>query len=767
MMNEYYAHSKVQSDGTVTFETMDEHVQLVSDKARQFGMVFGAEAWSEILGHWHDIGKYSKEFQVYLRSATDADPHFAERTDKVDHSTAGAQHANNSNAGFNIETALAWCIAGHHAGLSNYSVSEQISSLKKRLDKQNIPDWSNAPQSTRERQVPSEYPKAVLNSVHHHYKSQTPEAKHRAAFVWGFFVRMIYSTLVDADFLATEAFMDAATSSQRHVKNHSVDDLLACLKVHLDRLTERQCEPTGNSEIIFSQRQAILSACIRASSMPPGLFTLTVPTGGGKTLASLRFALEHAANHPQHQFRRIIVGIPFTSIIEQTAEVYRNVFAPLGDDVVLEHHGNTNVDNETTFSRLASQNYDSSIVVTTNVQFLESLFSNKSSRARKIHRYAQSIIVLDEVQTLPVELLMPTLFALQELVDSYGCTIILSTATPPTLEFRKEFPIGLKGVREIIPKELELASHMKRVTLKDIGMISIEELVRFMKENHQFLCIHNTRKDAKETFLALSNAIPPQKLFHLSTFMCPAHRRNCLAQIRTRLADGLECKVVSTQLIEAGVDVDFPVVYRAIAGIDSITQAAGRCNREGRSLQGDMYLFRLPSPPPIGMLRHAAETTQSLTNLYPGDKLLSTQAVHEYFRMLYWQKSDSWDAKGILPMHMQIGQINFESIASAYRLIEDDTISVVVPYDRESRQFIKRLSGWKTGNKPLTLKEHRKIQHYSVSLFRDIVYRNLGNDFLEVCDGQFVVLANDSLYSKDTGVDLSKLGWIDPGQLVI
>jgi CRISPR-associated endonuclease/helicase Cas3 len=367
------------------------------------------------------------------------------------------------------------------------------------------------------------------------------------------------------------------------------------------------------------------------------------------------------------------------------------------------------------------------------------------------------------VQTLPVGLLAPTLLALQELVDSYGCTIVLSTATPPTLEFRNEFPIGLKGVREIIPQDLELASQMKRTTLRDIGTLSIEDLARTMKENNQFLCIHNTRKDAKETFQALSTVVPTKELFHLSTFMCPAHRRYCLEQIRNRLKDGLACKVVSTQLIEAGVDVDFPVVYRAIAGIDSITQAAGRCNREGRLPQGETYLFRLPTLPPVGMLRNAAEITQSLTGRFPGDELLSPKAVHEYFRMLYWQKSDGWDAKGILPMNMQIGQINFESIASAYRLIEDDTINVVVPYDREARQFIKRLTDWKSGNKPLTLKEHRKIQQYSVSLFRDVVCRNLGGEFLEVCDGQFVVLANESLYTEDTGVDLSKIGWIDPG----
>jgi CRISPR-associated endonuclease/helicase Cas3 len=766
-MKDYYAHSKTQPDGAVIYESMDEHQQLVSVKAREFGKAFGAEAWSEILGYWHDIGKYSNEFQDYLRSSANADPHAAEWIGKIDHSTAGAQHANSAKVGFNIGPALAWCIAGHHAGLSNYSVSERISSLKKRLDKQNIPDWSIAPQSIRELQAPLAYPTAVQASVQQHYKSQAPDPKHRAAFVWAFFVRMIYSTLVDADFLATEAFMDSETSSQRNIKKHSFEILLASLEDHLDILQQRGRDSAGNSGAIHSQRQAILSSCLRASSMPPGLFTLTVPTGGGKTLASLRFALEHAVNHPAHDFQRIIVGIPFTSIIEQTADVYRSVFSRLGDEVVLEHHGNSNVDHETTFSRLASQNYDAQVVVTTNVHFFESLFSNRASRSRKIHRFARSIIILDEVQTLPVGLLAPTLLALQELVDSYGCTIILSTATPPTLEFRKEFPIGLKGVREIIPQNLELASQMKRTTLRDIGTLSIEDLARTMRENNQFLCIHNTRKDAKETFQALSPVVPPNELFHLSTFMCPAHRRNCLEQIRKRLADGLACKVVSTQLIEAGVDVDFPVVYRAIAGIDSITQAAGRCNREGLLPQGDTYLFRLPSLPPIGMLRNTAEITQSLTGRLPGDELLSPQAVHEYFRMLYWQKSDGWDAKGILPMNMQIGQINFESIASAYRLIEDDTISVVVPYDREARQFIKRLTDWKSGNKPLTLKQHRKIQQYSVGLFRDIVCRNLGGEFVEVCDGQLVVLANESLYTEDTGVDLSKIGWIDPGQLVI
>lgn len=766
-MSDFYAHSRLNPDGSLLFEPLEEHLKLVSQKAAEFGAIFEAEDWCEVLGFWHDLGKYSKEFQNYLRSVSNADPHVAERMNKVDHSTAGAQHAVIDKRTDSVGKAIAWCIAGHHTGLGNYSTSEQITCLVKRLEKQNIPTWFSAPQTICSIEKPKKYPPKVQHSLDRKDESGTSDAKVRGRFAWAFFVRMLYSCLVDADFLATEVFMNEASSKERNTQKPSLHELLRYLVNHQEELGKRSVSEGKRSDVVFSIRQKVVESCVKAASLPPGFFTLTVPTGGGKTLASLRFALEHAINHQAHAFRHIIVGIPFTSIIEQTAGVYRRVFEALGDEVVLEHHSNTGVERETTFSRLSSQNYDAPIIVTTNVQILESLFTNKPGKARKIHRFAKSIIILDEAQAMPVELLTPTLFALQELVDTYGCTVILSTATPPALGFQKEFPIGLKQVREIVPLGLNLGNQMKRTFLTDLGRLDIEELVRLMGKNDQFLCIHNTRKDTKDTYDALRTKSDGEGLFHLSTFMCPAHRRDCLDRVRERLASGKECKVISTQLIEAGVDVDFPVVYRAIAGVDSITQAAGRCNREGRISLGEVLLFRLPHDPPMGMLRKAAGTTQSLLGKFPGDQLLSEQAIHEYFRMLYWKEKQHWDSKEILPMHLKIGQVNFESIANAYRLIEDDTLSVIVPYSRRGRSIIGKLLSCDIKQQPLTLEEHRETQQFSVSLFKDVVRQNLGGDFKEVCDGQFIVTTNDSLYTEETGIDLSKFGWIDPGRLVV
>ena len=538
--------------------------------------------------------------------------------------------------------------------------------------------------------------------------------------------------------------------------------LLTCLETEIQNLS------IGRFGTIHNIRQEILSSCDEAASSKPGLFSLTVPTGGGKTLASLSFALRHIMANPDHRFERVIVAIPFTSIIEQTARVYKKSFRSLSEDVVLECHSNLEPKNETDLSRLASQNFDSPIVVTTNIQLFESLFANKTSRCRKLHNLANSVIVLDEAQTLPIELLQPTLLVIQELVKHYGCTIVLCTATQPALSYSKEFPIGLVSPQEIIPTSMKLYDRMRRVKVRFIGDATIDSLVSALSLHDRFLCIQNTRPHATETYKSLREQVGEEGLFHLSTFMCPKHRIEVLREIRRRLDENQTCRVISTQLIEAGVDVDFPVVYRAIAGLDSIAQAAGRCNREGKLQSGEVCVFKLPQPPPPGILRSTAETTQGLLEQF-SDDLISTQAIEAYFRMHYWRNKSLWDSRKIMEMHVDArkGHIEFANIAKAYQIIGDASIRVLIPYGAKGKRLWERVRRSNPHQSPLSRMERKDVDRYSISLFDNLVMPAMGRDFEYAYDGQYILLLNPSLYDQKVGFDVKKIGYIDPGSLVI
>jgi len=380
---------------------------------------------------------------------------------------------------------------------------------------------------------------------------------------------MMFSSLVDADFLETERIMNPAQAKVRPLYAPPMSELRAELDRHLAKF-EASHSPVNR------KRHEVLQSCLRAADRPPGLFSLQVPTGGGKTLSSLAFALRHSE---QHGLRRIIYAIPFTSIIEQTARVFRESLGGL-ESPVLEHHSNFDPESlergtATVCARLASENWDAPIIVTTNVQFLESLFSARGSRCRKLHRIARSVIILDEVQTLPVELLHPTLVLLQELAENYGCTIVLCTATQPAVELHPDFPIGLSHVERIIERPRELYSALERVRVSYIGSVTDDSLVSNLGEHPRSMCIVNTRRHAAEVFQqCVERSSDPSACFHLSAQMCPQHRSDTLKKIRDRLQSDSLCTVVSTQLVEAGVDLDFPVVFRAMAGLDSIAQSA-------------------------------------------------------------------------------------------------------------------------------------------------------------------------------------------------
>nr|WP_276570294.1 CRISPR-associated endonuclease Cas3'' [Thiocystis minor] len=702
------------------------------------------------LGLWHDLGKFSEEFQRYLLRTADVgdDAHTLESRGKVDHSTAGAQHAARTLPGLGI--LLAYAIAGHHAGLPD-ALDLTHSCLKARLRK-SIPDWLPA------------VPPRLLDSAPM-LASGLPADK----FAVAFFTRLLFSCLTDADFLATEAFMSPERATARPI--HATD-IMARLDDHLSAwLGARFTAPVN---VVQQARAEVLAACLSAAEQPPGLYSLTVPTGGGKTLSSLAFALRHAA---RHGLRRVIHAIPFTSIIEQNADVFREVFAELGAEIVLEHHSNFDPDQETATSRLATENWDAPLIVTTNVQLFESLFANRTSRCRKLHRIARSVIVLDEAQTLPVTLLAPCLRALRELVEHYGCTVVLCTATQPALVFRPgEFEIGLPNPTEIVPDPPTLYATLKRVEVRQAGRLGVAALRARLAEEPQVLAIVNTRRHAADLYGALVEATGSAGNYHLSAAMCPQHRSAILAEIRERLADGERCRVVSTQLIEAGVDVDFPVVYRAMGGVDAIAQAAGRCNREGQQDQGVTWVFEPDEsehPIPRGYLRRAADAAREILPLHADPLALDT--VEAYFRLHYWKNQDLWDQHAILdgfnfaPSDRELPfRFNFATVAERFRFIADTQRPVIVPWGETGRKLVDQLRATHRMKLPPPAGIARRLQRYSVTIPQFAWQNAQAQGLLELLHERFAVLVSPELhYASDTGLCMLGDGVYDPEQLII
>ncbi len=559
----FFAHSVAGAPDTGAWELLCIHLAEVSRLAASFAATFAAENWGLLAGLWHDIGKYAERFQDYLLTANGLEAHIEQKS-RVDHSTAGAQHAAKSIPVWG--RLLAYVIAGHHAGLADATGS--AASLADRLVKP-IDDYSAAPREKLETDLQLGRPRLNFESD-----------RDVAGFQLAFFTRMLFSCLVDADFLATEQFMSPQRAAARPTDAHSFAAMQSALNQELRRLSDQPTDPSR--DVVARCRQQVLAACREAAAAAPGLFSLTVPTGGGKTLSSLAFAIDHAL---QHGKRRLVYAIPFTSIIEQTARDFRGVFEALGDDIVIEHHSNLDPEDperQSFHSRLAAENWDAPLVVTTNVQLFESLFAANTSRCRKLHNLVNSVIILDEAQTLPVDRLRPCLAVLEELVRNYGCTVVLCTATQPAVG-REDLAIGLANVREIIPNREQLYVDMKRVTVRQLGQLADDELIARLAEHDQFLTIVNTRGHAAKLYQGFAEREGDHDgTYHLSTLMCGEHRADVIKAIRQRLEHQQPCRVISTQLIEAGVDLDFPVVYRAMTGIDSIAQAAGRCNREGR-----------------------------------------------------------------------------------------------------------------------------------------------------------------------------------------
>jgi CRISPR-associated endonuclease/helicase Cas3 len=514
-----------------------------------------------------------------------------------------------------------------------------------------------------------------------------------------------------------------------------------------------QLNPPGDP-LVNHQRSLVRKVCLKTAEEKPGLFSLTVPTGGGKTLSSLAFALRHAI---KHGLRRIIYVIPLTSIIEQNADVFREALEPLADrlgrDVVLEHHSNLDPEKETIFNRLAAENWDAPLIVTTSVQFYESLFANKTSRCRRLHRLAHSVIILDEAQTLPVDYLRPCLRALQELVTNYRTSIVVCTATQPAIERREGFEIGLQKPLEIIPNPVDLYNQLQRVRIEDIGSQSDQEICRRMQAESQVLCIVNTRLHAKKLFEMIE---PDNGHFHLSGNMCPAHRAEKLKQIREGLNQGQVCRVVSTQVVEAGVDVDFPVVYRSLAGLDSIAQAAGRCNRNGKLQQkGNTYIFRSEHTRSERFFSDTAQCAGQILALYRDS--LSLEAIQHYFWLYYWDQNARWDEKRIVDNFSMLNDkgfpfnFGFMLTAEVFQLIDETrACSVIIPWHESGRRLCERLRSMPAP----TLEIQRELQRYVVSVPRRVWEKHVGTDIHLIHEGISVLVSPEVYYSEETGLNL-------------
>lgn len=727
--NEWHEHS------------LDEHLRGVSRLAGEFASVFGSEDWARLAGLWHDLGKYSAEFQGYIKkvSGYDTEAHIEGVPGRVDHSTAGAIHAVNT---FDKHgRILAYLIAGHHAGLPDWYSSESGGkALSVRLEQ---PELLN-------RVLTQSVPADLLNQG----KPLSSVLGDRDGFaLW---LRMLFSCLVDADFLDTEKFMDESKAEAR-----KTEVTLAGMLPIFDRYMNEKIsltKPTSVNKV----RAEVLLQCRKQAALPPGIFSLTVPTGGGKTLSSLAFALEHARH--QHGIRRIIYAIPYTSIIEQIADIFRDVFKEC-PDAIIEHHSNLETDKETAKSRLATENWDAPLIVTTNVQLFESLFASKTSRCRKLHNLVGSIVVLDEAQLLPPEFLQPIMDVLNLLAVHYRVTFVLSTATQPVLNtvkdsFGRTVRKGLNNVREIIADADALYTTLDRINVElpvDLNQpTDWDNLAKELCKHDSVLVIVSTRNDCRELWQKM-----PKGTIHLSALMCGKHRSRIIRYIKWRLKKNKPLRVISTQLVEAGVDVDFPVVYRALAGLDSIAQAAGRCNREGKLEKGNVIVFVPPKPAPKGLLRFGEDATKNVWHDRPQNPLARQHFARYFDQFLSKPNLDEQGIGNLLKMDSDF-KVQFRSAAEKFRLIDDsETQAVFVTYNKESKTLLNLLRS--KGPERWLM---RKLQRHSVTLYRHDLNRLFANGDIEEFQGMYMQVG-DTLYHPKIGLLLADTAVIDPASLLV
>lgn len=695
---QYYAHI---SEDKTRKQTVKDHLTGTARRSELFAEAFRCGAWGYGCGVLHDIGKYSQGFRKRLEGGS-----------ITDHATAGAQEMMRLYAGSNPLAAYcaAYCISGHHSGLLDGGRTGDTAgeaTLQGRLKKQ-LEDYSPY---KNEVEMP-DFPGLPLRQIG------------KGGFGLSFFIRMLFSCLVDGDYLDTEQFMLGQDAGRGDYD--CMDVLLRCLESHVESWLSNDDLTSVNG-----RRTAILKACLQAGRRRQGLYQLTVPTGGGKTVSSLGFALRHAA---EHGLQRIIYVIPYTSIIEQNAQVFKEI---LGKKNVLENHCNVTYEDkesgkELKMEQLAAENWDKPVVVTTNVRFFESLYACRTSECRKLHNIANSVIIFDEAQMLPVKYLMPCIRAISELICNYHCTAVICTATQPSLQ--PFFPAKMQELKaeELCPDVKGQYDFFKRTKIQLAGRISQEHLVKEL--------------EGRQTY-------------HLSTLMYPKHRKEILKEIRSRLSSGEPCRLISTSLVEAGVDFDFPAVYRELAGIDSVIQAAGRCNREGKRDPEECMtqVFTLEEEEDIHIpreLKLPISVAGQIAQKY--EDISSPEAIGEYFTRLYRYKGEGLDAKDVVEQFEQGSRsfmFPFASAASGFRLIESNTRTILIDTEPEAAQIAMQI---RQGGHSREL--IRQAGQYCVNVYEHDFEALSGAGRLEQIDREFYVLRNKEQYTRERGlvIDVSR-----------
>lgn len=729
----YVAHTIRDENGKIIKEqSLVDHLRATAELAAAFAKPLHAQEWARAIGLCHDVGKSSDRGQHRMK-----DP---EHTPKVDHATRGAQLVYNAGKP-PAYMAMAYAVCGHHGHLPDggdtVSPNAQNGTLMARMQKQ-VDSCEDFLKSWH-----IELPKAM--------PFQPCGDPAQAYYSMSFFTRVLHSCLVDADYLDTEAFLSPPKAPRG-----------AFLQPPelMERLQRHMVQFAGKTGALNEARASILARCQSMAKEATGFFSLTVPTGGGKTLASLSFALRHAVQNGQ---KRVIYAIPYTSILEQTVDVFRKA---LGADQVVAHYADAFVDDadgkadreddELHRMRLASENWDASVIVTTNVQLFESLYASKPSKCRKLHHLSGSVIVLDEAQLLPLPYLMPCLRALSELVRNCGATVVLMSATQPELGqfLPKDMPL-----REISQDILKTYTLLRRAAIHNEGETTLEQLAQRLCEQEQVLCIVNTRKKAR----TLYELLPEEGRYHLSTLMLPDDRRRVLREVRERLIAKLPCRLVATSLIEAGVDVDFPTGWREMSGLDSLLQAAGRVNREGlRSAQESvLHAFTLEGEKPHGEIGRRAAVAQVV--FHDHADVTTPDAIRAYFNELYAVKGEQALDQNNVVASMSNRKLLFpyDTVAKSFRLIDDNTISVVIPTNsQEGKELRSRLISGEADRSLLRQAGASSISVYerdAQALVKSLRATPIGED------GSMLLLTDEGGYDPDVGLDIS----LDVGRAVI
>lgn len=718
----FLAHTKDGKNftGEENTQTLQDHLYNVSKYAEFFSNDFEAGEIGALLGLVHDLGKYQTKFQDRIRG----------HSVRVDHATEGARLLSEK------WNELGWLhgmvVSGHHTGLkdSGSGTNKSDDTYSSRINNY----LGEKVDFSQEIKLPNFTPKKINCD------------KATMSFALATYFKMLFSCLVDADWTDTEEYVK---DIKREGIPYNIEQLAAKLTAGI---------PKNNGSEINTIRAEILTDCTNAAKEEQGIFTLTVPTGGGKTLSSLAFALEHAR---LHGLKRVIYVIPYTSIIEQNADVIAGI---LGAQYVLEHHsqadesydaenGQDDLDNNLGKQmKWASENWDIPVVLTTNVQFFESFFSNKPSKTRKLHNISKSVVIFDEAQMLPRELLSPSMYAISELVMNYKVTAVLCSATQPAISQYKYQKLALK---EMIRDPQVLANKLKRVNYEVIGKKNDEEILQILADNPRSMCIVNSRKHAYALFQLAKEDENLGSVYHLSTLMHSKHRRKVLAEVKEKLKSAENVILIATSLVEAGVDIDFPMVMRSIAGIDSIIQAGGRANREGKLDKGRVLVFEPTSEMgkiPKSILSMVSITQEVIRKL--GEEAFENRGVQMYFENLYRASSSSniLDVKNILAEFEVKGnqyKFNFETVAKKYKIIEDNTKIVIVNISEDTNHLVQEL------RKNIFRRETiRKLQQYSVSVYKHEYEKLKAENALEILESGYSILNNSQYYDGETGLDI-------------